>query len=1132
MRLPTVTTLQEEAPLHGSRKSIALGLVLGLVFGVPAAASAAPAGQPEHPGPTRTVPSAPPGGARTATVTLITGDRVTLTAAGDVAVRRGEGRAGMRFLTRRDQGRVSVLPQDALPLIRAGKLDHRLFDVTGLVAAGYDDARRDDVPLLLGYAPGGPARRGAPALGGVRVTRDLPAIEGAAVTAPKARTAAVWSALTAGSSRARTDTAGGVDRIWLDGKRQLTLDHSVAQIGVPAAHQAGWTGRGVTVAVLDTGIDAAHPDLVGRVAESRNFSEVTETGDTVGHGTHVASTIAGSGAASGGKYRGVAPDATLLSGKVCESTFCTESAILAGMQWAAQEKQATVVNLSLGGWDGPEIDPLEEAVNTLTAETGTLFVIAAGNDGSDGSVGSPGSADAALTVGAVDRDDELAEFSSRGPRVGDDALKPDITAPGVDIVAARASGTTMGDVVAGQYVAASGTSMATPHVAGSVALLAQQHPDWQAGQLKATLTASAKPHPELTAYQQGAGRVDVAKAITQVVTSDPVSVSFGRTEWPHDDDEPINRTVTWHNAGSTALTLDLAAEVTGPDGEPAPAGAVTLSTTRVTVPAGGTAKADVTADTSVTGPDGYYTGRIVASSGTVRAVTALAVHREVESYPVTVRHLDSTGAPAAEPWTTLVGLDRPAYHDLYAEDGTATARLPKGRYGLVSYLLEIDGEELAGVSALVQPELTVDGPTELTIDARKAKPVRMSVPEPSAVPVMVDLGANWLGDDYGFGFGLGTDDFTGLRSANLGARVPAERFVATVAAQWTDPDVSSTPYLYAVTEAVPGRFPTGFTKDYRKRDLATAVHRFRGPDPGLDVERVTFGESAKYPVGSSAVVLPVAVPGERTEYHNTNGVQWSSVLSFGKPTEDGWLDAHSMLESAPTAYRAGRTYRDTWNVAPYGPSLAKPRWPGQGVSRIGDTILVDLSLYSDQAGHRGYSLTDTARVALYRDGKLVDETSDAGWAEFPVPAGGATYRLEVSTTRGFTDLSTRVDAAWTFVSTHVPGDEPVGLPAMAVRFQPPLRADNSAAAGKPFLIPVEVERQPGAPAAKVKSLSVELSYDGGKHWRTARVYQVGKQWMVAAHHPAGKGYASLRATARDTAGNTVTQEIIQAYRLR
>jgi subtilisin family serine protease len=180
--------------------------------------------------------------------------------------------------------------------------------------------------------------------------------------------------------------------------------------------------------------------------------------DHHGHGTHVASTIAGSGAASQGRYRGVAPDATLLAGKVCDSGgWCQESSVVAGMRWAA-EQGADVVNLSLGYPDTAETDPLEQAVQELTARHGTLFVVAAGNDGQDRSVGSPASAPAALAVGAVDDQNAMANFSSRGPRIGDAGLKPEITAPGVDITAARA--------LEGGYVAMSGTSMATPHVAG------------------------------------------------------------------------------------------------------------------------------------------------------------------------------------------------------------------------------------------------------------------------------------------------------------------------------------------------------------------------------------------------------------------------------------------------------------------------------------------------------------------------------------------------------------------------------------------------------------------------------------------------------------------------------------------
>ncbi|MFC0006933.1 S8 family serine peptidase [Micromonospora siamensis] len=1117
------------------RKLAALGLTLGMVIGGHAPVSAAPRTAPAGPAtaaPTSAAPAAPPGAGRSATVTLLTGDRVTLTAAGRAAVRPGAGRAGIGFLVRRDRDHLTVLPQDALPLIRAGRVDRRLFDVTELIAAGYDDAHRDTLPLLVSYRQG-VARRATATPAGTRVTRDLPAIGGAALVATKTDTAGVWAGLTTGRAGARVDTAGGVDRIWLDGRRRVTLDHSVPQIGAPAAYKAGFTGKGVTVAVLDTGVDLTHPDLAGRVAEARNFSAVPENDDTVGHGTHVASIIAGSGAASGGKYRGVAPDATLLSGKVCEDEGCTDSAILAGMQWAAAEKHATVVNMSLSGWDTPEVDPLEQAVQTLTAQTGTLFVTAAGNDGSDASVGSPASADAALAVGAVDRDDELADFSSRGPRIGDDAIKPDITAPGVGIVAARAAHGVIGEPVGEKYVALSGTSMATPHVVGAVALLAQQHPGWNAGRYKALLMASAKPHPAQTAFAQGAGRVDVAHAITEQVTSDPASVSFGKALWPHGDDAPITRTVRYRNAGTGPLTLEIGTEISGPGGRPAPAGMFRVSPSRLTVPAGGTGQVTVTADTRLGGADGFWTGRLVAHAGTTVAVTPLAVNREVESYALTIRTEDRAGARTGDHYTSLVNLDRFEFPlDINDPDGEATVRVPRGRYALNSLIYRPDGSgDWVETTMLARPDMVVDHDQRITLSARAGRPVGMTVPRSGASPELIDLSTTYYGKDVIYGFGLWAAGFDGLYTAHLGPRVSADRFVASLSSQWTD-GTRTSPYLYALSEVFPGRMPTGFVRDYRQRDLATVVHRFRGGYPGMQAERYVMPESG-YNTGGSALILAAPLPGRRTEHYSTSpGMRWASELDFGTPTEEGWLDVKAVLESVPTAYRAGRTAHEDWNSAPYGPSFPQPRWPEQGITRLGDTLLVILPVHTDAAGHPGGSLNDTARTALYRNGKLLAESDSAGYAEFTVPPGAADYKVVTSARRGFTDLSSEVGAAWTFRSRHVAGKDWVRLPAMAVRFTPPLRIDNSAPKGRPYVIPVAVQRQPGAPTAKLTALTVDVSYDGGKRWQPARVRHTPLGWVAVVRHPDRAGYVSLRAEARDAAGSTVTERIIGAYRLR
>ncbi|HEX2313613.1 MAG TPA: S8 family serine peptidase, partial [Thermomonospora sp.] len=276
------------------------------------------------------------------------------------------------------------------------------------------------------------------------------------------------------------------------------------------------------------------------------------------------------------------------------------------------------VNLSLGGPDTPGADPLERAVDTLSAQSGALFVVAAGNEGERGqqTIASPGSADAALTVGAVDDRDAVAAFSSRGPRVGDHALKPDVTAPGVDITAAAATATG-----AGPYLAMTGTSMATPHVAGAAALLAQRHPGWTGRRLKAALMNTARPSAGETPFTQGAGRVDVARAVSQQVTASTGSVS-GRLRWPRRT--PVTRTVTYANTGSRPVTLSLRTSGSRLGGGSAPKGMFTVGRTRVTVPAKGTVRVPVRIAAGRRAATGTYSGVLTARGRNVTVRTAMA----------------------------------------------------------------------------------------------------------------------------------------------------------------------------------------------------------------------------------------------------------------------------------------------------------------------------------------------------------------------------------------------------------------------------------------------------------------------------------------------------------------------------
>lgn len=1099
------------------RKPVALAAALFTVLALaPGAAQAAPKGQPA------TVPSAAQQPLHD--ITLITGDRVRvgLGEPPSITVQRAPGRERIQFRSLRAQGRQYLIPLDAMPLVQSGRLDRRLFDLTGLVEFGYTDDKRATLPLVVTTKPGATALA-AQATAGLAVTATLPVAGATVATVAKKDTAAAWKQLA---------TAPGIEAVWLDGLRRTTLEHSVPQIGAPAAYAAGFTGAGVRVAVLDTGVDATHPDLAGRVTVSRNFTEEVD-GDLVGHGTHVASTVAGTGAASAGRFRGVAYGATILDGKVCEGFGCPESAILAGMEWAAAEQHADIVNMSLGGPDGAGTDPLEAAVDRLTAEYGTLFVIAAGNSGSEGSVGSPSTADAALSVGAVDRDDVLAFFSSRGPRV-DGAIKPEITAPGVDIMAARAGAGSSPDA----YVAFSGTSMATPHVVGAAALLAQQHPDWTPAQLKAGLVGSARPMPDAEVFDQGGGRVDVAAAIEQPLLASPATLSLGRQQWPHGDDQPVRRETTVSNTGTTDVTLQLALTATGPGG-PAPAGMFALDDTEVTIPAGGSATVGVTADTRVGGPDGQYGGWLTATGPGVSLTVPVAVDKEVESYDVTFDWRGFDGSVSPPLYVTVIDTERFRFFEVDTSTSPSRLRLPVGQYLVESLFYDFDTELAAH---FVQPSLRVAGATSVMLDARRAKPVRITVPDSGVQRMLTSVNLAVSEDD---GSALGTTLlFDGALDLRLGHLGPAfDKFDASIATQWARPDgagwYDGSPRLYATVHAQHGRYYDGVDRRYRARDFAQirAEHHTQLPD--RTARRAVAGLPIGVPSIQVSAVLGYPLPSTRTEYLSADNVLWSDYFEQ--------LDAAGIerdLSGTPRELRAGRTYTERWNQPMFGPAF-----PGEGwVGRFEDLLVVGAPLYGDRARHAGFTYTGTNSMRLYRDGVLIGETDQPGTALFEVPSEPGDYRLEVAAAPG-TVLSSRVAATWTFRSQRPAANEFATVPVTAVTFAPPVDDTGTARGGRPALVPVGVERQ-GLPASDVRRITVEASYDGGVTWRrvplvgpgshAARSPETevdaqslaGARWLALLNHPRGPGSVSLRATGEDRHGNTFAQTIVSAYLLR
>ncbi|MFH8495536.1 S8 family peptidase [Streptomyces coeruleorubidus] len=1055
-------------------------------------------------------------------ITLITGDRVVLDAKGRVVgLERAKGREDIPVQIRKLDGHTFVIPADAVRLVAAGKLDQRLFDVTELNKSATRKAQKKGLKVIVGYQ-GSAAATKADVRDAGRLSHSLKTVNADAVQTPQEDAPELWDAVTNGDK-----TASGIAHVWLDGVRKASLDKSVPQIGAPKAWAAGYDGKGVKIAVLDTGVDATHPDLKGQVIGAKNFTTSPDTTDKVGHGTHVASIAAGTGAKSGGKYKGVAPGAKIINGKVLDDGgFGSDSEVLAGIEWAAAEG-ADVVNMSLGGGDTPAIDPLEAAVNKLSEEKGILFAIAAGNEGGFGeqTIGSPGSAAAALTVGAVDDKDVLADFSSRGPGM-DGALKPDVTAPGVDITAASAPGNQIaaevGEKPAG-YMTISGTSMATPHVAGAAALLKQQHPEWKYPELKGALTGSTKGG-KYTPFQQGSGRIQVDKAIKQSVIANPSSVSFGVQQWPHTDDKPVTKELTYRNLGTKAVTLKLTSTATNPKGQAAPAGFFKLGATSVTVPAGGKASVPFTVNTKLGGTvDGAYSSYVVATGGGQTVRTAAAVQREVESYDVTLKFLNRDGKPATNYSADLAavsGLGTGKFFSPYDADGTVTTRVPKGGYVLnTNVFVGDDPAKFEGADWLGMPKLNVTKNTTVTLDARKAKPVDITVPDKAAKSEFAMADYTVETDDSSYGFGWLLDSYADIRTAHVGPQITD----GSVTQQWDGHWTKGAKDQYDVTGGGKVKqLATGYTKHYKASELATVKTGLGAAAKGKKGAISAVGW-LPWSNGASSIGIEQSLPGTRTLHLSTaGGVEWQLDFNqYGGVDADGFPVDEAAYSLGSQKYAAGKTYSETVNTAVFGPRINSDF----GIFREGNQLFGSLPLFADGKGNVGYSTFSAVDTTLYRNGKKVGSNDDPlfGEKQFKVPAGDAEYKLTTSVKRSVkvAAASTRIDASWTFRSKKT--TDLKQLPASTARFGAATGLDSKVPAGKTVSIPVTVEG--AAKGSNLKSLSVYVSYDYGKTWKKLTV----KKGKVSFKNPAKGKAISFHAKIADKKGNKSTVSIYNAY---
>jgi hypothetical protein len=696
----------------------------------------------------------------------------------------------------------------------------------------------------------------------------------------------------------------------------------------------------------------------------------------------------------------------------------------------------------------------------------------------------------------------------------------------VDITAASAKGNQIADEVGEKpagYMTISGTSMATPHVAGAAAILKQQHPQWKYAELKGALAGSTKGGT-YTPFEQGSGRIQVDKAIKQSVVAEPVSVSFGVQQWPHTDDKPVTKQLTYRNLGTKDVTLRLASTATNPKGQAAPAGFFKLGATSVTVPAGGKASVPFTVNTKLGGTvDGAYSSYVTATGGGQTVRTAAAVQREVESYDVTLKFLDRDGKATknySADLSGVSGLGKGKGAMPYDEDGTVTARVPKGGYILdTSIFAGDDPEKFEGVDWLAQPKLNVTKNTTITLDARKAKPVDITVPaagvksEFASADYTVEVGNS----SYGFGWWL--DSFADIRSAHVGPQITD----GSVTQQWDGHWSKGGKEEYNVVAGGPVKqLATGFTKHYKAGELATVK---AGLGAAASGKKGAINAVGWMPWSSSASSIGIAqtLPGTRTLHLSAQGgVQWDlHFTQFGGVDADGFPVDEAAYTLATQKYAAGKSYSRTVNTAVFGPRLTADF----GIFREGNEISGSLPLFADSKGNAGYSQFTSVGTTLYRNGTKIGSNDDplSGAKKFKVPSGDAEYKLTTSVKRSVkvAAASTRIDASWTFRSKKTTGLQQ--LPASTARFHAATGLDSKVPADKLVSIPVTVEG--AAKGSNLKSLSVYVSYDYGKTWKKLTVTN-GK---VSFKNPAKGKAISFHAKIADKKGNKSTISIYNAY---
>jgi subtilisin family serine protease len=1074
-------------------------------------------------------------------VTLVTGDVVIVTdlpegQKGISVIPADPTKLGQNFQVFKIRNDTYVMPSS----VDTRKVDVELFNIDLLTRDGYFDLTYTPVIVQCESRPD-PAKNVRDVEGRIaaregRVTFKSPRLPAVAAKLPKEKTKELFETLVESPS---------THKIWLDKKVKVDLADSVPLIGAPELWAAGYNGSGVEIAILDTGIDDTHPDLDDldddpttidpKVVIAIDFTDDLTTNDLFGHGTHVAGIAAGTGAVSNGTYKGVALGAMLWNVKVLNQYgWGFWSWVISGIEYAAYGPDGTpntgdeadIISMSLGSYEWTDgTDPVSTAVDAAV-DAGVVVAVAAGNWGDYFGIGVPATARKAITVGASDKLDYMAGFSSRGPTI-DFRVKPDVVAPGVDIMSAVARGSyfewlynqgyipgvdTDGDGYV-DYISISGTSMSTPHVAGTAALMIQKGvpPGWLTPKYVKNALISTAVDLGYDVYTQGGGRIYVPSAAYTQILVDPATISFGL----YTEDILDNATLTFYNLNMTSdVTLELNVTVrniiTGDIVNNA-----MLNTTILNIGASSSASVLLTINTTL--PLSIYEGRVLAFSTNTTIHTIFGFSRLHE---LTVNKIKMDGTPASYEYVWIYKTNSTSYMDWSMnmrfgetdENGTAVFYVSDGEFNIWSSGWWEDTLVWTG-----EDKYPVLGDTVVTLDERDAVPIAFDENKADQIfcglyscvaynetTVWEELRYSWI---WLSSYPVNTTTYITLTSINVAHSYeyyPIEYYDSG------QPWKINTPVWHKLFYAEQGVSASiSYVANYTELAQRTSYYKTALIDH--EAGRAEWVETPEFyaPIWG-AFLWMMDAPQSRLEYISPNAGYDGIFL--------GWTDSfYWLLYDWGKIYAPGEMTTAEWNAHPLSPWFRIDRWDGY------------LELYlrpfsEDGSGNwyytRHYYENITWARVIRNEETILDTASQRNYIYYwtdgePTPAN---YTIIVD---GISNqmLSVSSHTVLNFTYDGINDYRPPEIYNLQV---PGLDLYNTMWPGNATVV-FEIRDE-----SPLSSVSFEYSTDDGVSW-TEAPYSVTDSTYTAYLGELSNATVSLRINATDSLGNQISHTILRAF---